>query len=128
MPVDRFILNAVEPSADGLRREGQRLLRALMQLQGRAMEVSLDLGAMNVPIQKAFEFLVARFLPTEHLDNDGLADGLEVIRDLIDDISWSKHPRAMSGTRGRHVRIRWIPAPAPRPPPARCTQPREHVP
>ncbi len=74
-------LNAAEQSADGLRREGQLLLRALTKLQGRAMEVSLDLGAMNVPIQKAFDFLGARFLPNEHLDNDGLADGLAAIRD-----------------------------------------------
>ncbi len=62
MPVERFILNAVEPSADGLLREGQRLLRALTQLQRRAMEVSFDLGAKNVPIEKAFEFLGAQFL------------------------------------------------------------------
>jgi hypothetical protein len=88
MPVERFILNAAEPSADGLRREGQRLLRALTQLQVRAMEVSLDLGALNVPIQKAFEFLSARFLSNEDLDNDGsLAGRLEAMRDLIDDIS-----------------------------------------
>jgi hypothetical protein len=87
MPVDRFLLNAVEPSADGLRREGQRLLRALTQLQVRAMEVSLDFGALNVPIQKAFEFLSAHFLSNEDLANDGsLAGRLEAMLDLIDDI------------------------------------------
>jgi hypothetical protein len=87
MPVERFLLNAAEPSADGLQREGQRLLRALTQLQVRAMQVSLDLGALNVPIQKAFEFLSAHFLSNEDLDNDGsLAGRLEAMRDLIDDI------------------------------------------
>ncbi len=86
MPVERYLLNAVEPSADGLWREGQRLLRALTKLQGRAMAVSFDLGAMNVPMQKAFEFLGAHFLSNKHLD-DGLAGRLEAIRDLIDDIS-----------------------------------------
>jgi hypothetical protein len=86
MPVEPYLLNAVEPSADGLRREGQRLLRALTRLQGRAMAVSFDLRAMNVPMQKEFEFLGAHFLSNENLDN-GLAGRLEAIRDLIDDIN-----------------------------------------
>jgi hypothetical protein len=50
------------------------------------MAVSFDLGAKNVPIEKAFEFLGAHFLSDEHPD-DGLADRLEAIRDLIEDIS-----------------------------------------
>ncbi len=70
MPVEPYLLNAVEPSADGLRREGQRLLRALTRLQGRAMAVSFDLGAMNVPMQRHSNFLVLIFFPMNTLMKD----------------------------------------------------------
>ncbi len=79
-----FVTHLLNPGADDLRRERRALLRALTQLHCRAKIASIDFGSLRGCVDRALAFL--DFDESDKLPHGKLADRLEIIRDMIDDI------------------------------------------
>jgi hypothetical protein len=78
MPFDPNLLNP------DLRRDRRALLRSLTQLYCRAAAASFDFGLLRGRVDKALAFLDSH--ESDKLPDNELADRLEIIRDMIEDI------------------------------------------
>jgi len=78
MPFDPNLLNP------DLRLERRALLRSLTQMRGRAAAASIDLHWMGGRVDNAQAFLASR--ETDKLPEHELADELQIIRDMIEDM------------------------------------------